>query len=396
MAITEKSRPNPYTSAHEDVFYVISSDNVAQPNFKYVFDVYIDTSLVARLKIFPEPNFNLGICNVGEIVRSYFRNNNFRGQPPDIFDNSSVPNDGRFTKDITIQYGEEYGIPTTTYTNLENASGVTVYNYYNDLLYKNIAESLSIYKNNFLSSGSVFKNITLDETFFVYYWNEALVNTSGTVRKYDAAGALLGTLLITMTTLNAELVCLSPYPIAIGSSFINSSVAYYTYTVNNGTISRMMTFTLDCFPKYAKYNIIFFNQFGGFDTAQFRMKSSRKIDMERKAFGRTDFRYENTGFILYYDAHNKILRGDSMTYATKFNHKFHLNTDILNDAEFLWLQQLVASPLVYLELYKGTTPYYFPVKILADSYDIKTNRNGSVSNFGMDVQVLQELNTQFS
>lgn len=393
MAITEKSTPAAYTSAHGDVFYVALSDNIAQPNFKYVFDVYVAAVLVARLKIFPEPNFSLGICNVGEIVRSYLSNNYFIGQSTYW---SPAGGDGRLLKEVVIKYGEEYGLTVTLYTNLVTASAVNVYNYYRDILYRNISNPLSTKVNNFLTSGPSTRTVALTENMFMYYWNTSQTGSGFDIvyRKYSSNGTLLGT--STNGVLTAQVLhCLNIGPLAAPGGFIDSAVAYYTVTVDNGNTPCLITLTVDQFPKYSTYNIVFFNQWGGFESVPFRMKSGRKVEGEKKSFGRRDYTYGSSGVIEYIETNN-VLRGDSLTYFSKYNHKYRLSTDLLSDAEFAWLQQLVVSPLVYIELFSGSTAYYLPVKIAANSFDIKTQRNDKLNALEIDIEVLQQFNTQFA
>ncbi len=71
MAITVNSIPEQYASLHDDLWFVATSTNVASSNFKYVFDIYVDAVLVARIKQFPDVISNKGIFNAGNIMRNY-------------------------------------------------------------------------------------------------------------------------------------------------------------------------------------------------------------------------------------------------------------------------------------------------------------------------------------
>ncbi len=71
MAITVNSTPESYASAHDDLWFVATSTNVAQSNFKFVFDVYINSVQVARVKQYPDPTSSKGYFNAGNIVRNY-------------------------------------------------------------------------------------------------------------------------------------------------------------------------------------------------------------------------------------------------------------------------------------------------------------------------------------
>ena len=71
MAITINSIPPSYSSAHDALWFVVTSDNVGLSNFKYVFDIQINLETVASFKVYPDAN-NLGIIDFGPIVRNYF------------------------------------------------------------------------------------------------------------------------------------------------------------------------------------------------------------------------------------------------------------------------------------------------------------------------------------
>lgn len=70
MAITIESNPNDLTPIGNPITFVVSSTNVAQPNFMFVCDVYILGTMFARLKCAPNPTTNYGYFNVREVLRS--------------------------------------------------------------------------------------------------------------------------------------------------------------------------------------------------------------------------------------------------------------------------------------------------------------------------------------
>jgi hypothetical protein len=51
MAITIESIPASYSSAHDALWFVVSSDNVGLTNFKYVFDIQINSATVAEITL---------------------------------------------------------------------------------------------------------------------------------------------------------------------------------------------------------------------------------------------------------------------------------------------------------------------------------------------------------
>jgi len=71
MAITVQSSPSAFSSAHDALYHVVTSSNVANSNFKYVFDLSIGGNLVATIKAFPDTG-GYGIFDASPIVRNYF------------------------------------------------------------------------------------------------------------------------------------------------------------------------------------------------------------------------------------------------------------------------------------------------------------------------------------
>ena len=128
MAITINSTPALYSSLHSALYFVVTSTNTGQTNFKYVCDIYVDGNLVTRLKSFPQPSSTKGIFNVAPIIRNYW-NSYFK---PNISTYSAIPYSGSdIYVDYEIKFGEEYD--ATTYTNLATSTR-RAYNYIMDYL----------------------------------------------------------------------------------------------------------------------------------------------------------------------------------------------------------------------------------------------------------------------
>ena len=156
MAITINSIPANYSSMHDPLWFVVTSTNTGQTNFKYICDVYINNNLVARLKSFPQPSNSKGVFDVSAIIRSYW-NSYFK---PTV----SLPTAFSYTGsdiyvDFEIRFGEEYG--GTTYLNLVSSTK-RAYNYIQDYLYTPSSpmyltplEYETQYQGNFITSRDI-------------------------------------------------------------------------------------------------------------------------------------------------------------------------------------------------------------------------------------------------
>ena len=134
MAITINSSPDNYSSLHAPLYYVVTSTNTAQTNFKYVCDIYVNGNLITRLKSFPQPTSSKGIFNIASVVRNYWASY-FK---PDIVSPSAFSYTGSdIYVDFVIKFGEEYG--GVTYLDL-TTSTKRAYNYVQDYLYTPLSQ----------------------------------------------------------------------------------------------------------------------------------------------------------------------------------------------------------------------------------------------------------------
>jgi hypothetical protein len=68
-----------------------------------------------------------------------------------------------------------------------------------------------------------------------------------------------------------------------------------------------------------------------------------------------------------------------------------LTSDYLLDQDYAWLAQLVASPIVYMEV-QGA---FFPVTIRNTNYQYKYKVTDRLFNFDLEVEIGKYLNSQF-
>ena len=74
MAITINQTPVLYTPTYNEMVYILSSTQTAQPRFKYLADVYINGSVTraVRLRVAIEPNNAKGIIKLQIILDVVF------------------------------------------------------------------------------------------------------------------------------------------------------------------------------------------------------------------------------------------------------------------------------------------------------------------------------------
>jgi len=123
--------------------------------------------------------------------------------------------------------------------------------------------------------------------------------------------------------------------------------------------------------KYTTQYLYFLNPLGGFESVRCSMASKDKYNVSRKQFKRNN--YTLTGNTYAYDTSKHGITN----YAVEKTKEVELNTNWLNETEFEWLQDLIASPVVFL----GN----IPVNIVDTSYEVFDNIDGP-NNLKITVQ----------
>lgn len=109
MAITIEQNPELFTTIGNPMTFVVSSTNVAQPNFMFVCDVYRGATLITKMKAFPNPVTNQGYFDIRESLRSFI------GMQTNIDDGDGFECLDMWTS-YTVEFSEQYsGASATTY-----------------------------------------------------------------------------------------------------------------------------------------------------------------------------------------------------------------------------------------------------------------------------------------
>lgn len=393
MAITINSSPNTYQSFHEDLWFVVSSTNTAQTNFKYVFDVYINGTLVSRVKSFPQPSTGKGIFNAANIVRNYW-SSYFK---PSATAFSYVGSDIRIN--YVVKYGEEYG--GTLYTNLSETD-TDAFNYYPNLLNGAAAYDGNWFENNYtyrLLTNRDPLNLTTRRTngqCFVSLLNSSIntpINWNLDVTRYGN---------LTPSTVTGGNVSVSDYAMMdlspasintyLGTSFINSNTEYYLVEFNaNGGAQFSTRVNIICEPRYTTIPIHFLNSLGGYDTINFSLVNKESRSFERKSFEQMD--WQLSGDVMSRTDNFSRFNGGSVQFATAQTITYKLTSDWLNLTEYNWIKELIGSPEVYMQ--DTTNLYYIPVKISTSSWTEKKRYADKVYNLELDIEFGSKAYSQY-
>ena len=407
MAITIQSSPAPYSSMHDDLWFVSSSTNVGQTAFKFVYDVYVNGSQVSRTKVYPSPSAegSYGVFNASPMVRS-FVTNYFEPSGNSIL----VASNDKIKVDSQIRVGEEYVSGGNLITIPNVASGALAsYNYYPplfaDILFvnNNTPLVLSDYYDNLLLENFTDdwiterdnEKITIEygDNFYATYFKITAGTYSAWVDVINESGAVIDTVSggITfsgeMNLFNCQAGHINTFA---GRTLITEATYGYNVYLKRGVaVSRKLQFIQKCYPKYKQYNLHFLNRLGGWDTMKFALVNRRSTELQRASYRRNDWQLSGNT-MSNIDAYNKY-NETTLNYAIQHKDRFHLISDWVSQQDYEWLGQLFASTIVYMEV-QGA---YFPVTISSTNYEYKLETSDKLFNFEIDIEVGKYLTSQF-
>jgi len=384
--MTLESYPVANSSINGNLLYVVydahAADSVTYPNYKYVAEIWISGTKVFTSKAFPHPTTNRGIFDFGSIIREY----------AEVTLAPTMPNvyvqeigEGEFYLPVVIKIREEYSgtIGAVVLTDSERI----FYNYYNGRI--SGFESFSLL--NALKTNRPLTNLLIPFNVKRYY----IPYYIGVVDSFDVEvwnGITTATLSYT-TTIAKSLQLIDISPAAIN----RASPGTITSTTPEVGISFPYTgeafnYNLICDGNYQNYSIHFLNKWGGFETFVFNKTRRQSVDIEKKLFQQLPYRIDGSGVVsVANNSYFNIMHSQVSTYYSRFKEKLKLSSDWISDEEYIWLQQLVVSPLVYLE----DNDVLYPVTITETNYEIKEYISNKLSILSITIEFGQQHKTQF-
>jgi len=348
MALTIQHNPRTYFSTQGDLIFTVvdivkASDPVTYPDYKYVADIYVGATMVARLKSVPRPDNKIGIFNIANIVRNYITTT---VNPANSL-SAQVLGNGEFNITVTVKFGEEYDF--VTYTNLTVDSARIYFNFYNGRLLGTLT-NLAAYAGK-PATARPYATPIYDLALHCYlpYFNNSSGDIVTQVISYTPSGAVVATInnTIPSATIDNSMYIFDVSPAilnALSAGFTNGA-SYYTVDIN-GTVYRF-NITAEC--AYETFTMHFLNRFGGFESRDFTKVSRKVLDIEKHDFGKLGYDMDSSGVITYKNANN-VYNETRSVYSSQYKEKLTLNTDLLTDAEYTWVADLILSPMVFIEI----------------------------------------------
>jgi hypothetical protein len=394
MAITIHTTPDKFSPAFNPVVFSITSDNYAQPDFKFVADVYNGSgSLLASLKYQPQVvGTDPVIIDVSrilyELVNSDYLNLNSVVNP------SIVTTAGAAVSDYSVQFGEQYS--NTVYANLASYSGYVFNAGINNLRFA-FYNDVTIVNKQFLTRFNRQVARKRDSVMISMLQSDVTAISAFNLAIFDATGSSIYTNTInnpftSLSSTSARLLHLHVgfdylYNLLAFTGTIYNNSAYYTITTTGGT-----SFRIDLYSRCERFpgvRLHFLNEMGGFDSFNFMLDSKPSQTAERKQFLRQTSN-RRTG----YNSSARKFEALNRNYHSTYKEKVNATSDYLTDAEARLLGELLSSPLVYIEAdaiqYGGTGMILIPVNITTMDYEIKKSQVDKLFNLEIDMEYTAE------
>jgi len=372
MAVTSITAPASYTSAHDSLWHIASSTNVAESSFKYVFDLQIGGTTVATLKNYPDSG-GYGVLDVAPIVRNYL------GSGFNPSGSTLLQFAGSFLfVDYTVLFGEEFGgNPPSLNEDSVNAKG---WNY----SLNPFRVSISTYANKFLTSRDrTSAKVISGESFLITYFNSDLANSlTATIQNLNEDGSNNGSAStgtnFQPSAVHGILLDLSPASINayLGTTKITPST--YAYRVSIGSDS--ITITQTCAPRFTPVQVVFQNQYGGYDQFAFRLLSRQSKKMDRQTYTRSGYDINVETKTMDFKNSSNVFYGGSRSFTTGIDYSYLVISDYLTVDDYNLGSQLLASNEIYFQ-FGGN---YYPIVFTGTTWQEKNNSSDKIFNYELN------------
>jgi hypothetical protein len=390
MALTIYNTPNSYAPVYNQMIFTLSSTNVAQSNFRYIADIYVNgSSDYTRLEVGRNPSNNYGTFDVAGIIQNFLTR--------DADDNTTT-----FKQCVNsiasyiVQFGEQYGASSgiTNYPNLTTSSGYCFNGVFSPLDFLDFATSTYVLENTstqFLTDRPTFETRAGEKLILgfmaqvpqygyeleiiSYFDNGTIFNTVRVQNPYQALNNRQDRS-INVRVDHDWLSSLTNSDLSFGTTPIFTS-NYEYYKVRMKDIDgKVKTETIDIYPgedicsKYTPIRFKFMNNYGKYDYYTFTGAMTKNTNIKRNTYKSNPNQWSGTNY-----RYSTTSRGLSQ-YETILDDTITINSDWITEAESIWLEQLVTSPDVYI--YDGSN--LVSVNITDSSYQTKYEASQQLFN----------------
>ena len=425
MAITIDKRAPLHSFVYNPIWWVVQSTNTAQDNFRFICDIYINGQTFAgasyiRLKVPTDPVENKGVFNPNSILERYL-----------TYDISIAAAGAEAVKQApnsviqyTLKFGEEYG-PSSAVTAFPDLAVTGNHYAYNGIIdhldYPEFIDtSGAIYLNpstttkRFLTNDprkdtSPYCQVRSNENAWLQILNDQSGNNSARAHYefFDSTFQVLNATVIVANNFRL-LANISDRRIIVPAGYNIDDIA--TADIISGTLpqvssasnifwkvsmtdtSNVQTSEVFIFKKdsqctvHEEVRIHFQNEHGAFDSFTFTKANDFETEVkERKKFSKPLGKFIASNNYMYEteDRHDVV-------FYTEMKDTITLNSDWINEDVCFWLEELVTSPVVFIEnatfSRQQQTIELVPVTVLDKKYIRKKRQTSKLINLQIKIQ----------
>jgi hypothetical protein len=415
MALVLKTDNKDFSPVYNPMNVVIFQNNavtLAKPDYKYIFDINIIDYIsglptVIRTKVSPDPFYKYGIQDLHSIIENYVKET----IPPYDDTDAIRVTDNAIIK-FYVEYGEEYRLtvndPIVQYLNqytgnIQYAWGASLehhrfIDFFNNnefedylCLTTSIGEFLTNQKNN---------KVYANQLGWHWYMTSAPNNVDYLqVKTYDVSGVLISTFDIpnnsnpSLDRSRLNSVATSPQSLnnitgafLVGAQpVIISTVANYSvqlFRTGAVPVSEILYFEIDTECFYETYRIHFENEYGAFDSFNFKADSKKSTNAERKTYITNRNILTLNGLVYNHVTDTKV------NYYVKSTDSITLQSGLIDQATNEWLKELSFSPQAYLEFVDSSGVHNFkPCLVKSTSWNELKDEVDKTFNFSIEIEL---------
>jgi len=389
MALTIYNTPVTYAPAYNQMIFTLSSTNVAQSNFRYIADIYVNgSSEYTRLEVGKNPTNSSGVFDISGIVQNFLTR--------DADDNTTTFKQcGNSIASYNVQFGEQYGPSSgiTNYTNLTSSSGYAFNGVFDANSFLDYAVNIYVLQNSssqFLTDQPTFKTITGEKLALGFMTDAANEGYNLEIVTYYDEGTVFNTVRVQNPYAALSNRADRSINVRVDYDWINSLVnadlsfgstpifvtnwEYYEVKIKNSA-GTVVSETIRIYPgeicsKYDPIRFKFMNNYGKYDYYTFTGAKTKSTNIKRNTYKSNPNEWSGVNY-----NYSRMSRGLSQ-YETVLDDTITINSDWITEAESEWLEQLVTSPDVYI--YAGSN--LVSVNITNANYETKYEASQQLFN----------------
>ena len=394
MAIVINQEPNSIAAVYGYLPHAVSSNRIGNPQFQYVMDIKSGSSVVARIRQYPNPAGD-AIFDPSQIISDLLE------YPTHNFDGGSQVQVPIQTQNITIAFGEEYGSSISSSVGLYDGRDVlgppSVSGSNTPLVclpvqvdYQGINSSgwnfnatgsgasygMKAWYTNYPSASLDPASVTVDtkrkldfnDTGFLQTPTSGSSTVSISYAIFNDSNVQQGSTII--KSISPSDTCMVSNPIGpdqVGFSQANWNNSTYLKVI--GPTNTVYFYKDDDTCHYDRFQIQFINRLGALEWYGISLPTQQNSRVKREEYTKPFLPWSDSTAV-----YNQLQRGRT-TYNVSKTDDISITTPLLDQAEAQWLEQIYDSPAVWINP-GPTKDYWKPVVVSTNRFVRNVNKRG--------------------